>query len=84
MEISVGRLRYPRSSIFLNHWLVARTEVLGVRTNIPFLLRYLSHSEVRAGRVTTGLLHGVLKYAVRGGRTADIAQADKKHTHFRH
>ncbi|MBM4337762.1 MAG: DUF262 domain-containing protein, partial [Deltaproteobacteria bacterium] len=24
-EISVGRVRYPRSSIFLNHWLVART-----------------------------------------------------------
>lgn len=24
-EISVGRLRYPRSSLFLNHWLVART-----------------------------------------------------------
>src|SRR5690606_31879695 len=24
-EISVGRLRYHRSSIFLNHWLVART-----------------------------------------------------------
>lgn len=24
-EVSVGRLRYPRSSIFLNHWLVART-----------------------------------------------------------
>jgi hypothetical protein len=24
-ETSVGRLRYPRSSIFLNHWLVART-----------------------------------------------------------
>lgn len=24
-EINVGRLRYPRSSIFLNHWLVART-----------------------------------------------------------
>jgi hypothetical protein len=24
-EISVGRLRYPRSSIFLNHWLVARS-----------------------------------------------------------
>ena len=23
-EISVGRLRYPRSSIFLNHWLIAR------------------------------------------------------------
>lgn len=24
-ETSVGRLRYPRSSIFLNHWLVAKT-----------------------------------------------------------
>jgi hypothetical protein len=24
-EISVGRIRYPRSSIFLNHWLIART-----------------------------------------------------------
>jgi len=24
-EISVGRMRYPRSSIFLNHWLVAQT-----------------------------------------------------------
>jgi Protein of unknown function DUF262 len=24
-EINVGRVRYPRSSIFLNHWLIART-----------------------------------------------------------
>jgi len=24
-EVSLGRLRYPRSSIFLNHWLIART-----------------------------------------------------------
>ena len=24
-EISLGRMRYPRSSIFLNHWLVAQT-----------------------------------------------------------
>jgi hypothetical protein len=24
-EIGVGRLRYPRSSVFLNHWLIART-----------------------------------------------------------
>src|SRR3974377_736994 len=24
-EISGGRLRYPRSAIFLNHWLIART-----------------------------------------------------------
>jgi hypothetical protein len=25
MEISVGRFRYPRSSVFLNHWLTAQT-----------------------------------------------------------
>lgn len=24
-EVGIGRIRYPRSSIFLNHWLVART-----------------------------------------------------------
>ncbi len=24
-EISVGRIRYPRSAILLNHWLIART-----------------------------------------------------------
>src|SRR6188474_2485047 len=24
-EVGAGRLRYPRSSLFLNHWLVART-----------------------------------------------------------
>jgi acetyl/propionyl-CoA carboxylase alpha subunit len=30
-----------------------RTEVLGVRTNVPFLLRYLAHPAVRAGKVTT-------------------------------
>lgn len=25
MELNVGRVRYPRSSIFLNHWLISRT-----------------------------------------------------------
>ena len=30
-----------------------RTEILGVRTNIPFLLRYASHPGVRASKVTT-------------------------------
>ena len=25
LEVSVGRLRYPRSSVFFNHWLAART-----------------------------------------------------------
>ena len=30
--------------------------VLGVRTNIPFLLRVLDHADFRAGRVDTGFL----------------------------
>jgi acetyl-CoA/propionyl-CoA carboxylase biotin carboxyl carrier protein len=33
-----------------------RTEVLGVRTNIPFLLRYLRHPDVRAAAVTTSFV----------------------------
>ena len=32
------------------------TEVLGVRTNLPFLRRLVAHPEVRAGRVTTALI----------------------------
>jgi hypothetical protein len=31
-EVSVGRLRYARSSIFLNHWLIARTGEEGCRS----------------------------------------------------
>jgi len=30
--------------------------VLGIRTNIPFLIRLLDHEEVRAGRLQTGLI----------------------------
>jgi hypothetical protein len=43
-EISVGRLLYPRSSIFLNHWLVARTgeEVLA-REVFERFKRYTDH-----------------------------------------
>jgi acetyl/propionyl-CoA carboxylase alpha subunit len=33
-----------------------RTEILGVRTNIPFLLRYVRHPEVRAAKVTTSFV----------------------------
>ncbi|MGH2376933.1 MAG: biotin carboxylase N-terminal domain-containing protein [Candidatus Limnocylindria bacterium] len=48
-----------------------RTEVLGVRTNIPFLLRYLSHSEVRAGRVTTSFVEEQTLELVPHGDTPD-------------
>ena len=52
---------------------LARTEILGVRTNIPFLLRYLSHSEVRAGRVTTTFVERELPSLVPHGETPDEA-----------
>jgi hypothetical protein len=43
-EISVGRLRYPRSAIFLNHWLIARIgeEVLA-REVFERFKRYADH-----------------------------------------
>lgn len=43
-EISVGRLRYPRSSIFLNHWLIARTgEEVVAREVFERFKRFSSH-----------------------------------------
>jgi acetyl-CoA/propionyl-CoA carboxylase biotin carboxyl carrier protein len=52
-----------------------RTEILGVRTNVPFLLRYLSHSEVRAGRVTTPFVERELATLVPRGDVPDDAHA---------
>lgn len=48
-----------------------RTQVLGVRTNVPFLLRFLSHSEVRAGRVTTPFVERELASLVPRGDVPD-------------
>ena len=43
-EISVGRIRYPRSSIFLNHWLVARTgEEVVARQVFDRFKRFVDH-----------------------------------------
>lgn len=56
-EISVGRVRYPRSSIFLNHWLIARTgqEVLA-REVFDRFKRFADHE---AGLPMTQLLSQV-------------------------
>jgi acetyl/propionyl-CoA carboxylase alpha subunit len=54
---------------------LARTEILGVRTNIPFLLRYLSHSEVRAGRVTTSFVEEQLPELIPHGDVPDEVYA---------
>jgi hypothetical protein len=53
-EISVGRVRYPRSSIFLNHWLVARTgEEVVAREVFDRFKRFADHD---AGLPMTKLL----------------------------
>jgi Protein of unknown function DUF262/Protein of unknown function (DUF1524)/Restriction Enzyme Adenine Methylase Associated len=43
-EVNVGRLRYPRSAIFFNHWLVARTgEEIVAREVFDRFKRYADH-----------------------------------------
>ncbi|MDE3113283.1 MAG: ATP-grasp domain-containing protein [Chloroflexota bacterium] len=54
---------------------LARTEILGVRTNVSFLQRYLSHSEVRAGRVTTSFIERELPALVARGEVPDEVRA---------
>jgi hypothetical protein len=51
-EVSVGRLRYPRSAVFLNHWLVARTGAGSCRTRGVRSLQALYRS--RGGHVYGG------------------------------
>jgi hypothetical protein len=61
-EINVGRLRYPRSSIFLNHWLVARTgEEVVAREVFDCFKRYADHG---AGLPMTKLVEQVHKASV--------------------
>jgi len=53
-EISVGRLRYPRSSIFLNHWLIARTgEEVVAREVFDRFKRFADHD---GGHSMAGLI----------------------------
>ncbi|MEY9127746.1 GmrSD restriction endonuclease domain-containing protein [Bradyrhizobium yuanmingense] len=44
VEISVGRFRYPRSSVFLNHWLIAQTgEEVVAREVFDRFKRFVDH-----------------------------------------
>jgi hypothetical protein len=56
-EISVGRLRYPRSSIFLNHWLVARTGEEVVAREV--FTRFKGYADFEAGLSMVGLLQEI-------------------------
>lgn len=61
-EISVGRVRLPRSSIFLNHWLVARTGAEVVAREV--FSRFKRFSDFEAGVPMTALLEQVHDAAV--------------------
>jgi len=49
------------------------TEILGVRTNVPFLRRLIDHPEMRAGKVTTTFVERELPALVPGADVPDTA-----------
>lgn len=53
-QISVGRLRSPRSSIFLNHWLIARTGKEVVASEV--FTRFKSYADLDAGTSMVDLI----------------------------
>jgi hypothetical protein len=60
-EISVGRVRYPRSSIFLNHWLIARTGEEVVAREV--FSRFKAFADFDAGLSMTELVREVHRAA---------------------
>lgn len=57
-EISVGRFRYPRSSVFLNHWLVARTgEEVVAREVFDRFKRFADHDAAVPMTALIGQVH---------------------------
>jgi hypothetical protein len=74
-EISVGRLRYPRSAIFLNHWLIGRTgEEIVAREVFDRFKRFADHE---SGQPMHKLLEQV---HVAAGVYRDFITAASKHT----
>lgn len=61
VEVSVGRMKHQRSSVFLNHWLVARTgdEVLGREVFSGFK----TYADYHAGQSMSELLHEIHRAA---------------------
>ncbi|MFB3853830.1 MAG: DUF262 domain-containing protein [Vicinamibacterales bacterium] len=74
-EISVGRVRYPRSSIFLNHWLIARTgEEVVAREVFARFKRFADHD---SGEPMGTLLHQIhdVSQVYRGFAAAAVPSA---------
>jgi hypothetical protein len=61
-EVNVGRVRYQRSSVFLNHWLVARAGEEVVAREV--FSRFKTYADYQAGRSMQELLEEVDRAAV--------------------
>lgn len=60
-EVSVGRVKQQRSSVFLNHWLVARTGEEVVAREV--FSRFKAYADYQAGRPMVDLLHEINRAA---------------------
>lgn len=61
-EVSFGRLRYSRSSIFLNHWLIARTGVEVVARDV--FTRFKRYAEHESGVAMLELVQQIARSSV--------------------
>lgn len=61
-EVNVGRLRYPRSSVFLNHWLISRTgEEVVAREVFNRFKRFADHEAGKPMAVLLAEVHAASK-----------------------
>jgi hypothetical protein len=60
-EINVGRLKHPRSSVFLNHWLIARTGEEVVAREV--FSRFKAYADYQAGHPMLTLLQEIHRAA---------------------
>jgi hypothetical protein len=79
VEISVGRFRYPRSSVFLNHWLVVQTgEEVVAREVFDRFKRFVDHDArlpmqdlLRQIHAAAGIYRNFIEAAAREGGPID-------------
>jgi len=60
-EVNVGRVRHQRSSVFLNHWLVARTGEEVVAREV--FSRFKTYADFKAGQTMLELLQQIARAA---------------------
>src|SRR5690606_13596623 len=60
-EINVGRVKHPRSSVFLNHWLVARTGEEVIAREV--FSKFKAYADYLAGQPMLSLLQEIHRAA---------------------